>query len=119
MKYRIGFISNSSSSSFIIKNYNISERDKDRILNPKIYFREACKDAWNKLSWDEQTDYDEDFENYYSLRKDEFYFECVSDWSVSEEDDHISFYTTMDNFDYLDYIELLGINDKYIEDLDY
>lgn len=119
MRNRTGWVSNSSSCSFIIKNYNISERQKDWIKNPKEYFRAVCKDKWEEMSWDQQTDYDEDFENFLRLKEEEVGLDWSSEWSIYEEDDHLSFYTTMDNFNYVSYIELVGIDRKYIEDLDW
>jgi hypothetical protein len=89
MKVRTGFVSNSSSSSFMIDKYYLSQEQIDKIKN----HIEVSKGM------------DEDFYN-----KDE------SDaWDITEEEKYIKGFTSMDNFDMYFFLEKIGINEKIVE----
>ena len=119
MKERNGWVSNSSSSSFIIQTKYISEHQKDLILDPKNGFTVVCWNIWEELDeYEKEDEYDNDFNRYLEEALEGFYLGCVDDWSVREEDAYISFFTIMDNFDYQTYINMVGIPNKYVEGTD-
>jgi hypothetical protein len=72
MKIRNGFVSNSSSSSFVLPKKYLSEVGLEKLYN---HIEEAEKHSV-----------------YYD-------FGCMDAWSISENEDYIMGYTHMDNFD--------------------
>lgn len=92
MKIRIGFVSNSSSSCFIIDKRHISAHQKDLIYN---HIEESRK---------------REREGTYSQHA-----HCVDEWDISETETHIRCFTWMDNFDLRHYlIEVVGLVDAEI-----
>jgi len=92
MKKRIGFVSNSSSASFVIKNENITELQRTLIINhieaAKLLFNyEDCRDS--------------------------------DAWSIDVTDDVIKVSTGMDNFDMWTFLYKIGIPNEHIEDIGY
>jgi hypothetical protein len=86
MKTRNGFVSNSSSSSFVIQKKSLSPFQIDCIKNHDILAKNA------------NLDYAE-----YS-------------WNISETEDTISGYTSMDNFNMFEFLTLhVGINSELME----
>lgn len=81
MKTRLGFVSNSSSASFIVKKAGLSPSQKNIVEN---YVEAAAKS---------NDDY-----------KDE-----VEDWSMTEYQNHYEFRTSMDNFSLNEFFEIMGI----------
>jgi hypothetical protein len=93
MKIRNGFVSNSSSSSFIIPKYKITEEQKYMILNSS----ELAKEIDNKL---EQEGKEKKYEWY-------------DKWDIIEDEISLSLSTSMDNFDLMFFIiEELGLELK-------
>jgi hypothetical protein len=78
MKIRNGFVSNSSSSSFVIPKDKLTEEQIQLIKN---HSTEANKHA-----------------EYYDFGNSDDY------WSISESEYYISGYTFMDNFDMYEYL---------------
>lgn len=90
MKIRNGFVSNSSSSSFVVMKSN---------LTPSQI--EVCKD------------FHEQCKSYYPDRADD-----IDGWIVSEDDYSFRFYTVMDNFSATEFITKIGVQSCHIEDYD-
>jgi hypothetical protein len=86
MKNRIGFVSNSSSSSFIIQKSNLSDS--------KIMLIKEHQSNAQKLN-------DMGVAN----------FDCIDDaWQIIETDETISGVTTMDNFNMTKYLLIIGVD---------
>jgi hypothetical protein len=86
MKIRNGFVSNSSSSSFVINKENLSPKQIKKIKCHEIdVTKESGKlDSWNK-------------------------------WEITEDKNTISGTTHMDNFDMEAFLERIGVNSEDIE----
>ena len=93
MKLRLGFVSNSSSSGFLIEKKYLSADQIELIRN---HFDEARKR--------------EKEGTYYQ------HISCGDVWSIYETDDNISGATWMDNFDMHDYLtKVVGIASEHIK----
>ena len=87
MKMRLGYVTNSSSSSFIIAKKYLDEDQIKAIHN----HTELTK----KLGWD---------------------IDCLDwPWDIEENDNFITGYTYMDNFSMYDFLEKIGVEDKYVD----
>jgi len=99
MKIRNGFVSNSSSSSFVIHKRNLSETQIVKILNYQNEVEEYLKD--NPLVYDD---------NYMD---NEFDFSYVEDtWYIKEYEDFIFGETSMDNFSFSTFFRFINVSDK-------
>jgi hypothetical protein len=88
MKIRSGFVSNSSSSSFVVTKNMITEEQIEAIKYHVNYAKEHLK--WNDID----TDYDF--------------------WNVSETETKLTGYTIMDNFDMYKFFKDINLpNDSY------
>ena len=93
MKIRNGFVSNSSSSSFIIKKDKLTEdqisaiKDYEQIYNELPDIIKECNDL----------------------------FEAAEGWNIEEGDEEIRGYTYMDNFGMFDYLRIIGISEFDID----
>ena len=85
MKVRLGFVSNSSSASFVIYKRNLS---KLQIMAIKSHYISLDFIRDGRHSWDE--------------------------WHIHEDDYEIRGYTSMDNFDMHKYLEKIGVNEEHI-----
>ena len=91
MKIRNGFVSNSSSASFVIKKENLTECQVEDIKN----HRDVCK-RYDAPSW-----------------AGEWYVEWGYD--IFENDNEIWGSTNMDNFDMLYFLKCIGVEREYID----
>jgi len=86
MKLRAGFVSNSSSSSFVIKRHNLSKNQINQIINHQT--------IGAKLGLEYADDYP---------------------WSITLTDDEISGSTYIDNFDMFEFLDSIGVDKGVIE----
>jgi hypothetical protein len=89
MKNRYTFVTNSSSASFIIKKIYLSPIQIQQILNA-----EETVNLW----YPGEIDYSED----------------ANGWNVEENEDSVEGWTYMDNFDFHEFLNKIGIPDKHI-----
>ena len=100
MKIRSGFVSNSSSSSFVIFRDAIPNNQLDMILNI---------DHWVKIF------IEKDKENGgVDNLEDKFSYYDSDPWRIVVYDDFIFGETSMDNFSMDEYLNYLKIDNKYI-----
>lgn len=88
MKTRSSFVSNSSSSSFIINKKNLTDEQVYKIKN---HIQEAIKTP----NYSELFDYAD---------KDDA-------WNIIENEEEIGLSTTMDNFDMEEWLEYIGLKE--------
>jgi len=96
MKKRIGFVSNSSSSSFIINKDNVSQKQINKIYN---HIKEA-----KGMSSPNNTP--EGYDHKYGWD---------DTWNVTENEREILMDTTMDNFDMYEFLIDIGVDKIDIE----
>jgi hypothetical protein len=87
MKTRVGFVSNSSSSSFIISKEKLTENQIYAILN--------YVEIYNELP------------DIVKQCNDMIY--GAEGWNIEEDDNEIRGYTYMDNFGMFEYLRMIGI----------
>jgi len=101
MKIRQGFVSNSSSSSFVIHKNYLSDSQIDNILGYMDLVDEYLKDhpvpecGYYK---DEQTEFDFSYSEW--------------GWGIKEYDDFIFGETSMDNFDFCEVFRFIGLENQ-------
>ncbi len=100
MKIRHGFVSNSSSSSFVIHKGFLSEEQICRIYN--------YKSEVDDYLVDNPIDYNDDVRPTYD-------FSYVDDfWNLKDFEDCVFGETSMDNFSFSDFFNFIGVNDNLI-----
>jgi len=122
MKNRIGFVSNSSSSSFIVLKDAITGKQKDMIVNfsewAKFFIaldeEKNYKDAKEYATEMELYQSDEYSEQSNTRLKYKFEYYDDGYWHFEETDDYIFGATTMDNFGMDEYFNYIKIDPDYV-----
>jgi len=118
MKIRQGFVSNSSSSSFIIDKRFISPYQKELILDPIESFKELCEYKYKQeIDYIHRYNSEPSLQEYIDEKKDLFGWDenDINQWSIKENKDKITFYVDLDNFDYLEYVEWIGVDRRALK----
>ena len=103
MKIRNGFVSNSSSSSFVIPKHYLSGEQIDKINNYIDIVEDYLKDT--PLPKKGYYDYDNNQPKY-----DFSYYEYL--WTIKDFGDYIFGSTSMDNFDFHDFLKFIGVKNE-------
>ena len=101
MKIRSGFVSNSSSSSFVILRDAISNNQLDMIINMDYWIREF-------INRDENNGGSENL-------MDKFCYYESDPWSIEVNDDYVFGETSMDNFNIGDFLDYIKVDRNYIK----
>ena len=122
MKIRNGFVSNSSSSSFVILKDSLTEEQKDQILNYQKwveFFIEADEENYEKDNFASDKEKYAEGSKYWEEHNTrlKYKFEYYTDgyWALKEFDDFIFGETSMDNFGMEDYFEYLELDKNYYD----
>ena len=98
MKIRSGFVSNSSSSSFILISHGVPKKILDMMRNHSV----ACE------KWIDDNDLQKENSIYGGINNERYgWFE--DSWDVLESEHFIRFSASMDNFDLLIFAEDIGV----------
>ena len=112
----MGFVSNSSSSSFVVKKEFITPYEMKVILNPLDYFEEICKYKYeHEVDYISRRNNDPSLEQFIKEERSRVLFDNPYDfdaWEISNKTNEIKFSCMLDNFDYLEYIEWLGVDKR-------
>jgi len=107
MKVRSGFVSNSSSSSFVIKKSDLDD-PQIRLIKDHIVVGKAL---------DRQIDfYEDDFEDEFKpepfLYSDDWKYD---EWKIYEDDDTVGGSVILDNFDMERFLRFIGVDSKRVD----
>ena len=111
MKIRNGFVSNSSSSSFVINKHFLSQDKIDKIKNHIKYSNELDE------TYKEYKRIDDDGEE--TEFWEPFYAETCDAWNITEDGKSIRGFTIIDNFDMYRFLEKIGIPKHVVKREDY
>lgn len=102
LKTRTGFVSNSSSSSFVISRQAVSPFQVDQIENHIREVSTRFRNSGIDFGWITYPDEDTCPEGY-------------SGWDITVDEFYVNGYTIMDNFDMRTFLEEIGVPDKAIK----
>ena len=110
MKIRTSYVSNSSSSSFILLKSAINQEQRDMILSCKKYVEKFIKleKQGRKLPFNVPLS-DTDF----PVKLAELFEYYNEEWNFRENSNYIFGWTSMDNFRIRAFLEYIGVNMKY------
>ena len=95
MKTRMGFVSNSSSSSFILSKSNLTKKQLEQIRKHKDVVRTNSFKLLRKVK---------------EIKKDWDDLDPGDSWNIEEDKDYIFGDTSIDNFNMYKYLQLIGID---------
>lgn len=104
MKIRSGFVSNSSSSSFVISKYNLTDEKIDMILNYKKWIKKFID--LNKKG----EDYFGKYSKKYDLKELFSHYNDSNYWYTENNDDFVFCYTNMDDFYFDEYLKYINVD---------
>ena len=99
MKIRTGFVSNSSSSSFVL--------DRNKMTALQIEQIYHVEETLQKIKEQDSINLDKKFGCCES--------EDIKDWTIEEDGNRIVGHTCMDNFDMVEFVNYIGANKAFIE----
>jgi len=122
MKIRSGFVSNSSSSSFIVLKDALTEEQRDQIVNfqewAKFFIALDEEENWKdaKVYSTERELYQSDDWNEWHYKRLKYKFQYHDDgyWRMIETDDYLFGATTMDNFGMNYYFNHINVDKNFV-----
>ena len=123
MKIRNYFVSNSSSSSFVVLKDSLSDKQLDMVLNYQTWVK-LFIDIDEEENWKDAKEYESEKELYQSEEyweqrnnrlKYRFQYFDSDPWAIKEYDDFIFGETSMDNFDMASFFNHINTNNDYIK----
>ena len=106
MKYRNGFVSNSSSSSFVVLKDALTEDQMDKIFNYQWWIEKLIDEdeiKWVTYSYDN------------NRLKNRFEYYKSDTWNLKNTEDYIFGETSMDNFSFDQFLDYIKVDQNYVK----